>query len=70
MSIPQLEEVIAKFKQRVENALSIEIENADIDIWMCNGYLSLSYEDDENTVNAEISECANQFILTGFEITD
>lgn len=68
MNLPQLENVIASFKKRVENALSIKVQKANIDVCLCDGYVVLSFENDEYVVNAEISECANQFILTGFEI--
>lgn len=63
-------ETVKKACKKISEVVGKNVKTSDIDICICNGYITLYYENDDLVVNVEMSVSDDEMIINYFDITE
>lgn len=63
-------EVLAECKVKISEYVGKTIKLNSIDVDLCNGYIVLSYENDDMRVSCEISQSGEEYVISGWDIIE
>lgn len=70
MKTTKLFGLINDFRLKCKNVIDSEVGLSDIEMYVCNGYIQLSFENDDVVINCELSPLDDDLALTGFEVIE
>lgn len=70
MKTSEFLKVVQECRVKMSELSGVTINLLEIDIYFCNGYIVLYYENNDITISCEISEFDNEFVVSGWDIQE